>query len=113
MKKLVKILFVIIVLIIMAIAAAVLMLDKIVKHGVEYYGTLMTKAPVTVDTVKISFLAGRVQIQNLQVGNPSGFKGKFAMQLPIAAAQVKLDSIFQKKLVIQTIVAQAVDVDFE
>lgn len=73
-------------LVFVAIAAAGALLwlggniDRLLRDAIVEYGSVMTRASVRVDGVKIS-ASGEGTITGLEIGNPEGFKTAHAMKL--------------------------------
>jgi len=63
--------------------------SSLVKAGVETYAPRITKTKVTLGSVSVSLLGGSATINDLIVGNPSGFKSDKA--LAIGKASISLD----------------------
>jgi len=65
-------------------------LDRIVKAGVEKYGTAATQTEVQLDRVHLSPTSGAGTLSGLSVANPQGFSSAKAMAL--GSISVKLDT---------------------
>ena len=66
---------------VLAVLAVGLLLDKALKTGVETFGPRLTKVDVTVQSVSLSLFSGSGTIKGLLVGNPQGFKTPSAVQV--------------------------------
>lgn len=114
MKKMLwRIVFVVVVLLIVAVLAVVLSLDRIVKTGIETVGPKLTKVPVTVDSVHISLLGGSGNINQFVVGNPEGFNATNAISIGKLHLSLKAGSIFSDKVVIKSIEITNPDITLE
>ena len=63
--------------------------SSLVKAGVETYAPRITKTKVTLGSVSVSLFGGSATINDLVVGNPSGFKSDKA--LAVGKASISLD----------------------
>lgn len=81
-------------LVIVVIAGAGLYLyfsfSSLVKTAVETYAPPITHTKVTLGGVSVSLFSGSATIENLVIGNPSGFKSDKAMA--VGKASISLDS---------------------
>ncbi len=72
-------------LVLVAVAAGIGYLvfnsGSLIKSGLEDIGPDYLGADVKVGSVKLELTDGFAQIQNLQIGNPTGFEGPYAMKL--------------------------------
>jgi hypothetical protein len=102
-----------VVLVIAAVLATALFLDKIVKKGVETVGPQIVKVPVTLEDIHIGLITGTASVKGLVVGNPDGYKTPNAISVGTAAVAVDPLSIFSDKIVIHSIVVQSPEITFE
>jgi uncharacterized protein involved in outer membrane biogenesis len=106
MKKLKKLLVVLGVLVAFAVIGLVILylsLGRIVKTGVETVGSTVTKCPITVDSVDLALLRGRVTIKGLVVGNPEGFKTDSAFELGEVNVRLQPKSFFSDTIIIEDV----------
>ena len=103
---------IVVVLIGMAVAAE-LALDLFVEKAVETIGPAITGTRVELDDVDLSILDGRGSLQGLLIGNPRGFKTKYAFRLREVRVHLVPMSIFREKIVIHEIRIDEPDVNFE
>lgn len=80
MKKLWKIVAGLLIFIILAIVVLFLLIDVIVKTGIQKGGTYATGVPVDVQDVKLSLLGGKFTMDNLVISNPEGFTSPHMMK---------------------------------
>lgn len=117
MKKLKKILFIVIILVVvLGIAAAVFVgvfFDQIVKKGIETVAPTITQTPVTVSSVHIGVFSGAASINGLVVGNPPAYKTANAISLGKAAVSIEPKSLMADKIVIHSVEIVAPEVTFE
>ena len=108
--------FVIILLVILAVAAAIVgsvFLGDIVKKGIETLGPRITKVSVNVDEVHVSLLSGSASIKGLVVGNPSGYQTPNAITAGLISVGVNPLSVLSDKIVLPSIQLQAPEITFE
>lgn len=112
-KLLIRGLFVVVLLVIIAVVAVGLSLNGAIKKGVETYGPQMTKVPVKLDGVSLSLFSGSGAIKGLVIGNPQGYKTDQAMSVGLASVVISPGSIFSDKVVVKSIRIEAPQVTFE
>lgn len=90
MKKL--LLGLVVLLLLIAIGSGLLWsnLDRLIKSGIEKYGSAATQAAVEVDRVSLSLGTGEGALNDLTVGNPKGFDTPYALNLN--SISVKIDT---------------------
>jgi hypothetical protein len=113
MKTLLKIGAVIILLVVIALAAAVMYLDVLIKAGVERVGPEITGTTVKVESVTLSLLSGQGRIKGLDIGNPPGFQTARAFKLTDAKVKVDLKSALSDKLIIEEILIDGPEITYE
>lgn len=114
MKKiLIRGLFVVLLLLIVAVVAIGMSLGTAIKKGVETFGPQVTKVPVTLEGVSLSIFSGAGAIRGLVIGNPEGYKTSNAMSLGLASIAVSPGSLLSDKVVVKAIRVEAPKVTFE
>jgi len=114
MKKiLIRIVIVLMVLVVAAVIAVSLFLDKAIKKGVETVGPKVTQVAITLDDVKLSILSGSGEIKGLEVGNPEGYKSPQAIKLGSASLAVVPGSLLTDKIVVKHIRVAAPEITIE
>ena len=114
MKKIiVRILIALVVVVILAVVAAGLFLDKAIKSGVETFGPKLTKVDIKLQSVSLSLLSGSGTIKGLVVGNPEGFKTPSAINIGVASLSLKPTSLLSDKIVVKSINVQGPEITFE
>ncbi len=114
MKKLIiRFIVTIVVVVILAALAAHLLLDGIIKRGIETIGPKLTKVDIKLQSVSLSFLSGSGKITGLVVGNPEGYKTPSAISVGSASLALKPGSLLSDKIVISSINVQAPEITFE
>lgn len=79
-------------------------LDRIVKSGIESYGSEIAGTQVRVESVSVSPISGEGSIQGFTVANPDGFEGDY--MLSISAFSISLDvlSLLSDEILIHEII---------
>lgn len=114
MKKiLIRGLFVVLILFIVAVVAIGLSLNGAIKKGVETFGPQIAKVPVKLDGVSLSLFSGSGAVKGLVVGNPEGYKTDHAMSVGLASVSVAPGSVFSDKIIVKSIRIEAPQVTFE
>ncbi len=103
----------VVVLVVLAVVAVSLFLDKAVKKGIETVGPQIAKVSVKLDDVSLSLWSGSGSIRGLVVGNPEGYKTPSAIEIGSAGLALKPSSLFSDKVVIRSINVQAPVITFE
>ena len=106
MKKFKKLLVVLGILAALAVVALVILylsLGRIVKAGIETVGSKATQCHITVDSVSLAPLRGKLRIHGLVVGNPEGFKSDSAFKLGDISVSLKPGSFFSDTIVIEDV----------
>ena len=78
-------------------------IDKIVKNGIERYGTDVCGTKVSVGSVDISLKNGRGTIHDVRVANPEGFSHASVVSLGDATVAIDIGSLNRDPLVIKEI----------
>ncbi len=117
MKKPLKILYtvlsVIAILLIVVVIAINLFADSAVKIAIESAGTKALNVGVTVDSVDLSILAGKLGFQNLVINNPPGYKHERLLELSEAKIAVETRSLLTDIVNIKEIRLDGVNVVLE
>jgi uncharacterized protein involved in outer membrane biogenesis len=101
------------ILLIVAVVAITLFLDRIIKSGVESAGPRIAQVDVKLAEVSHSLFSGKGEIKGLIVGNPEGFKTESAIKVDAVSVALRPSSIFSKKVVIDSVNVVAPQVTFE
>jgi hypothetical protein len=112
-KRLIQLGAVAVILLILAIVAITLSIDRIIKAGVETMGPKIAKVDVKLAGVSHSLFSGKGEIKGLFVGNPEGFKSESAIKVGGVSVALQPSTIFSKKVVIDSINVAAPEVTFE
>ena len=88
-------------------------LDSLIKAGVETYGTEITQAKVTLETVELDITSGKGTLAGLVVGNPKGFATPSAFKLGRISITLDTATITSDPVVIKEIVITKPDITYE
>lgn len=114
MKKWVfRIVGVVILLVVIALAFVFVNLNSIVKKGVETVGPQLTKVDVRLGSATLSPMNGNGELNKLFVGNPEGYKTPSAIGVGNVKVAVKLRSILSDTIVVEEVNIQAPEITFE
>ena len=114
MKKLLIILFVILpILIIIAGVGLYFSINWIAKNGVETFGPKLTRTEVRLESSNISLFSGKGSLKGLFIGNPRGFKTASAFQVKEIKVAMDVSSILSDRLIIEEIVVNAPEINYE
>ena len=87
--------------------------DRLIRDGIEHYGSNMTQARVQVGSVSLSLRNGAGELRRIRVGNPSGFRTDHALQVERIEVAMDVLSLSKDVIVIQRIVVQSPDIVYE
>ena len=114
MKKILRrLILILIVLIVLAVAGSFIFLGAIIKKGVETAGPQITKTDVKLNSVTLSFLSGSGKIKGFVLGNPQGFKTPAAISVGTANLALEPKSLFGDKVIIRDITVDAPEITWE
>jgi len=97
------ILFVIIVLVIVAVALVHLFGNQALKTGIETAATKTLNVAVTVSDVDLSILGGKLSLQNLVINNPPNYQHTKLLELKDAKIAVNIKSLLSDEVKIREI----------
>ena len=83
------------------------------KEGINQYVPQITGTDVKIGAVDVAWLTGRAELRDLVIGNPDGFRGPTAIEIPNAAVTVQSRSLFQSKIVLHSIEIQRPFITYE
>ncbi len=116
MKVLVRLLVLIGVLGILAVALVGLSLNALVKSVVETMGPKVLGVPVTLEDVDISLLSGtsmRAGLTRLIIKNPEGYETAYAVSLPNVRVEVDRNSALTDTIIIEEVLIVEPAITFE
>lgn len=112
-KKVLTILGIVVLVLILILVSCVVFLNTIVKTSIETVGSTVTKCNITVGDVDISLLRGKVELDDLVVGNPENFKTPHAFKLTKIFVDLEPASIFKDKIIINEVQILAPEITYE
>ncbi|UPT75493.1 MAG: hypothetical protein M0D55_07390 [Elusimicrobiota bacterium] len=114
MKKGLRALFLLVLILgLVAAGAASLWLGRGVKLAVERFGPGIVGAPVTVGAVVLAPFSGVGTITNLEIGNPPGFKGPYALRVGSIEVKIKLATLARETVVVERVVIKEPRINYE
>ena len=98
-----------------AVLALVMLLSlgHIVKFSLTSIAPKILDAPVKVDSVSVNVFSGVVDIRNLFIGNPVGYKNDRALTVKHIRVDIIPSTLTADKLVVEEFTLDGVDVYFE
>ena len=113
MKALKIVLVVLVVLVVVALVAASFLMKDVVKKSVPVLGQKTLKVPVSLGNLDFSLFRGAIRLDDLVIGNPSGFNTDHAFKVKTIAVDWEPRSVLTKKIVIKNITVDSPDIIFE
>lgn len=110
---LVKILAVLAVVVIIAVAAGIFFLDGIVQTAVEKVGPVVTKVPVKLKAAKISIFGGSGKLEGFVLGNPEGYKTPEAIKVGSVALALAPMSLLSDKVIVRQVHVEGPEITYE
>jgi len=112
--KVIKILLALVVVLIVAvIIAAPFMLKHAIMKAAPVMGQKFMGVPVGLGGAEVSLFKGRIHLDNLNIGNPDGFKTDHAFKVDSINVEWDPKSVFSKLIVIRDITIDSPDIMFE
>jgi uncharacterized protein involved in outer membrane biogenesis len=107
MKKLLIIGGIVVAAVVVGVLVMVGKINPIVKGGVEKAGPVILKAPVSLDSVNISFFSGSGEFKGFTVGNPEGYKTAHAfsmdrLKIDLDVKSVTSDKVHKKNIILDS-----------
>ena len=112
-KMVMRIVFGVVVVLILALVVVWLMIDSIAKAGIEHGGTYALGVTTRVDEVDVNLMGGEVQIEGLRIDNPEGYEAKKLMKSGEFDLGVKGPSLFTDTVVVNKFELNELDVYIE
>ncbi|OPL16811.1 MAG: hypothetical protein AVO39_00615 [delta proteobacterium MLS_D] len=96
-----------------ALAAVYIMMDKIIKTGIETVGPEATGVSVTVDSVDISPFSGTFGLNTFTMGNPSGFTADHSLAVRRFRIEVDPASLLKDVVIVREVTIEGAAVTWE
>jgi len=113
MKSAKRLAIILVIAIAAILIAAALFLSPIVKAAVEKGAPPMLGVPVTLDRPGINLLAGKINLKNLVVGNPDGYKTDYAFKLGQFKIDMQMSTLGSDTMVIKDILIDGPEICYE
>ena len=112
--KIISSLFIIVIVLVVAVVVLFgLFGDKAIKIGVEKGATAALGVNVTLDDVSLSVLNGKLNINELVVGNPEGYSSENLLSLGHGYVALKTSSLMSDMIEIEKIKLEKIEVTIE
>lgn len=88
MRRLIRLVFLLVILAVIGVGVAVWQIDRVAKAGIESGATYALGVPTTTQSVSVSILGGKVGVTSLNIANPQGYNSAHLLntgQLNVAA----------------------------
>lgn len=110
-----RILIGLVLFLIIAVFLTLIFLDQIAKTAVEKVGPVVLGVPVTVERLSIKPFRGRVEIDNLIIGNPAdrGYQSPHAVKLGDIDIEIDLLSLRTDKIRMHEVSLKDVEINYE
>ena len=108
-----KTLFWLLLLLILAVVVVYYYLGTIVREGVNRYVPPITGTTASVENVDVSLFKGRIEIKNLQIGNPKGFSSNDIFKLGNVQVLFDPKTLLEDKIVIKSVAISGTKVSAE
>ena len=108
-----KILLSVFALIILVLVIGYFSLNFWLKHGIETFAPKVLGVPVTVSSVSINPWGGELTINDLEVGNPKPFKGKYLANIKQIHVKVDMSSISTPEILVNKIMVTSPHLIYE
>ena len=95
MRKLLKLVIALFLIVIIGIVGALFYIDAIAKSAIERGSTYALGVNTTLDSADVQILGGQLELTDLNVANPQGFKSDHFLDLAGGDVQVTLNSLRQ------------------
>ena len=102
-KKLKWIALAVLLIIILTIGSTVIYADHLAKIAVETAGSQALGVPTTLDNANISFFAGSVTLENLNVANPTGYQTSHLIKMGNCSTKVNLGTLLEDAIEVEII----------
>ena len=112
-KKCLKISGIVLGVLILLLVILLLTLPFIIKGGIKHVGPLITGVPMDIKTVLFNPFNGTLTIKEFIVGNPKGYSSPYAIKLGHLHVDVAMDTLFNKKLLLERIEVKGVELNYE
>jgi len=88
-------------------------LGSIIKQGMETFMPSVTGTPVKVGSVTCLPFSGHINVKDLVIGNPEGYKSEYAFKIKEFTVTVNPMSVLSEKIFISKVLVDGMDVSYE
>jgi hypothetical protein len=113
MKLILRVVLIVLVLFLAALAGALVFLDPLVKSGIEKGATYATGTETKLGAVDASLFSGRFGLKDLSIANPPGFRPEPFLRLGSAQATWDNGTILSDEIAIGTFALDGVELSLE
>lgn len=113
MKKIKLLIVVVVVLVVAVVGGLFLYIDQAAKAGVEAGGTYALGVDTKLDGMDVGILSGSVQMDALNVDNPSDFETPHFLRLSKGRVAVSLGTLMEKKIVLPELTLSGLSLNLE
>jgi hypothetical protein len=113
MKWVLRIVLGLVLIVIIAVVVAFARIDQLAKAGVETGATYALGVNTTLDKMDVGVLSGNVEMDALNVNNPSGFSSPHFFQLNDGKVAVSLGTLMEEKVVLPELKLHGVSMNLE
>ncbi len=99
-----------VILIVIGFVALTLIIDSLVKSGIEQVGSEMTGTNVTVERVSISPFSGKGTIHGFKVANPEDFEKEHLLIFESLEVSVNITSILSDEIIIEELIVKGPEI---
>ena len=101
------------IVVLVVIASLVLWIDHVAKAAVEGGATYALGVRTTLDAMDVGVLSGEVEMSELNVRNPAGFKTPHFLRLDDGSVAVSLGSLMEEKVILPELTLSGLNVNLE
>jgi hypothetical protein len=113
MKIFFRVVIALVLLVLLALGAALLFIDPLVKGGIEKGATYAAGTDTKVGSVDASVFAGHFGLKDLAIANPTGFRAEPFLHLGSASAGWDNGTIFSDDIAMKTLTLDGVELNLE
>jgi hypothetical protein len=88
-------------------------LDRTVADAIEQHGSAMAQARISVGSVKIATASGKGTISDFMIGNPAGFRTRYALKAAQIDMEIDIASVGREVTVVRHVLVNAPEVIYE
>lgn len=113
MKWAIRIALALVLVLVLAAVLAFVFIDSIAKTGVETAATYATGVNTTLEDISLGLFTGEVELSELKMANPQGFKGEDFFSLGTGSVAVSLGTLMEEKVVLNHLILDKIYLNLE